>query len=182
MAIHTVVNKICLLPLESSLKAPHSLLITQPLKAHYMWRYPDTWSPRWEEQSVGPTLSLQSHPETRAQNSHSDGPHARAATSMGNAEGLVKIKVWDIRPKVSGTTESHLSQRERTKSKSQELGVLWRDSHPALLRGEAGDVHRNVLRWQLKPDIPQAACPAVSMETAIDHLDFKVWSEYTINS
>ena len=121
MAIHTVVNKICLLPLESSLKAPHSLLITQPLKAHYMWRYPDTWSPRWEEQSVGPTLSLQSHPETRAQNSHSNGPHARAATSMGNAEGLVKIKVWDIRPKVSGTTESHLSQRERTKSKSQEL-------------------------------------------------------------
>lgn len=26
-----------------------------------------------------------------AQNSHSDGPHARATSSMGNAEGLVKI-------------------------------------------------------------------------------------------
>lgn len=33
-----------------------------------------------------------------------------------------------------------------------------------------------------QPNIPQAACPAVSMETAVDHLDFKVWSEYTINS
>lgn len=26
-----------------------------------------------------------------AQNSHSDGPHSRAASSMGNAEGLVKV-------------------------------------------------------------------------------------------
>lgn len=26
-----------------------------------------------------------------AQNSHADGPHARAASSVGNAEGLVKI-------------------------------------------------------------------------------------------
>lgn len=26
-----------------------------------------------------------------AQNSHSNGPHARAASSMGNAEGLVKV-------------------------------------------------------------------------------------------
>lgn len=34
-------------------------------------------------------------------------------------------------------------------------------------------MHRNGLRWQLKPDIPRAACPAVSMETAIDHLDVK---------
>lgn len=65
-----------------------------------------------------------------AQNSHADGPHAGAASSMGNAEGLVKVQVRDIRPKVSRTTDSHLPQRERAKSQSHQLErVLWRGGH-----------------------------------------------------
>lgn len=56
--------------------------------------------------------------EPAAQNSHSDGPHARATSSMWDAEGLVQIEVRDIRPKISRTAEPHLPPRERAKSKT----------------------------------------------------------------
>lgn len=93
-----------------------------------------------------------------AQNSHSDGPHARAAPSVGNAEGLVKVQVRDIRPKVSRTTDAHLPQWERANSQSQELEkVVWRGGPSPWRKGRQSCSQARPPAWLRpagKPGIP----------------------------
>lgn len=118
-------------------------------------------------------------------------PGPRTHTPMGPMPGppppwgMQKV-LWRLRCETSDPKSPgrHIPTCHKGKDRktSQELKrVLWRDSHPAPLRGEAGDVHRNVLR-RSSTRYPTGSMPCSFYGNSIDHLDFKVWSEYTINS
>ena len=51
---------------------------------------------------------------------HSNGPHAGAATAVGNAEGLVEVEVAHISADVAGTGEAHLARWQEGDKKKKE--------------------------------------------------------------
>lgn len=46
-------------------------------------------------------------------NLHSNRPHARASSTMGDAEGLVQVEMRNIRAIISRATQTHLENRKR---------------------------------------------------------------------
>lgn len=51
------------------------------------------------------------HFHSPCSDSHSDRPHARSSSSMGDAEGLVQVEMRHVGAIISRTTQTHLENR-----------------------------------------------------------------------